>query len=72
MRVRSTLIHGPFDKNYYSEWLNHLTPLKKRLTENCITRMGVESLIEALEHNAHVKSIWYVRVIRNTNALVLL
>lgn len=32
----------------------------KRLTENCITRTGVECLIQALEHNTHVKSIWYV------------
>lgn len=34
----------------------------KRLTENCITRTGVECLIQALEHNTHMKSIWYVQI----------
>lgn len=34
--------------------------------------MGVECLIEALQHNAHVKSIWYVHTISNIDVFVVL
>lgn len=37
-----------------------------RLTENCINREGVECLIQALENNTLVKSIWYVTMSEET------
>lgn len=37
-----------------------------RLTENCINREGVECLIEALQNNTLVKSIWCVMMSEET------
>lgn len=30
----------------------------ERLSDNCINRAGVEHLIEALQHNTKVRSVW--------------
>lgn len=55
-------IHDIYFNSHCTTFLKLLHPLVscKRLTENCITRTGVERLIEALKHNIHVKSIWYM------------
>lgn len=49
-----------YDFDIFTEVLLFSLLFLDRLTENYITREGVESLIQALQVNTHVKSVWCV------------